>query len=331
MFHWRNRRGRDLTKNVEPRSVLLCGSVPLASAAAVFDAGAQHLGDRLRRVPDGETGERTNWIAWQHKAFAGQAALEPLDAPQRDYQLRPPWRLKSGASAADVTFGDLGFADAAAESYAQFRARRDAGGFLPDARFQVCLPTPFAPVYAFTDYDSQDAVYPRYEAAMLAELDRIVSAIPAGDLAVQWDVATEMSLFERVYPAPMDDPDNVLMARLCRLGDAVPDGVELGYHLCYGSMNNRHWKEPADLGKLVWVANGLAAGVARDIDWVHMPVPVDRDDDAYFAPFAGLRLAPETELYLGLLHLTDGVDGARRRMAAAQVEGLLALHRAAAS
>jgi hypothetical protein len=48
-----------------------------------------------------------------------------------------------------------------------------------------------------------------------------------------------------------------------------------------------------------------------------MPVPRDRDDDAYFAPLAGLDLRPGTEVYLGLVHQTDGVDGARRRLSAA--------------
>ena len=49
-----------------------------------------------------------------------------------------------------------------------------------------------------------------------------------------------------------------------------------------------------------------------------MPVPKDRDDDAYFAPLANLHLPPTTELYLGLVHLADGVAGAQRRMAAAK-------------
>jgi hypothetical protein len=51
---------------------------------------------------------------------------------------------------------------------------------------------------------------------------------------------------------------------------------------------------------------------------MHMPVPRDRSDDAYFAPLKGLRLEPDTELYLGLIHLTDGVEGAKRRIAAAK-------------
>ena len=48
-----------------------------------------------------------------------------------------------------------------------------------------------------------------------------------------------------------------------------------------------------------------------------MPVPRERDDDPYFAPLQNLAQQDGTELYLGLVHLSDGIDGARRRMAAA--------------
>ncbi len=52
--------------------------------------------------------------------------------------------------------------------------------------------------------------------------------------------------------------------------------------------------------------------------YVHMPVPIARSDDEYFKPLAGLALDRRTEIYLGLIHLQDGVPGARRRMEAAQ-------------
>ena len=45
-----------------------------------------------------------------------------------------------------------------------------------------------------------------------------------------------------------------------------------------------------------------------------MPAPRGRKDDAYFEPLKKLRLPPATELYLGLVHLTDGVAGARSRV-----------------
>lgn len=48
-----------------------------------------------------------------------------------------------------------------------------------------------------------------------------------------------------------------------------------------------------------------------------MPVPRSRDDAAYFQPLAALELPEQTDLYLGLIHASDGEAGARRRMATA--------------
>src|SRR5258705_10739780 len=52
-----------------------------------------------------------------------------------------------------------------------------------------------------------------------------------------------------------------------------------------------------------------------------MPVPRDRADEAYFAPLRDLHLQPGTELYLGLVHFSDGEAGTRRRIEAAQQAG----------
>lgn len=297
--------------------MLLVGSLPLKDADAVFRASAAELGGLVTRLPDGETGARTTWIAWQREAFAALPQLESTGQRERDYQLFPPYRLKAGTSADEVNFGPLGFLRETARSYQQF-ARLKAEGVIPRAmRFQVCLPTPFAPAYSFVAYQSQNDLYPRYEAAILAELADIAKLIPPDELSVQWDVATEMSIWEELYPVTFPEPRAELIRRLTRLGEAVPQGAELAYHLCYGSMNNKHWKEPADTAKLVEVANMLIGRVARPIDWLHLPVPIDRDDDAYFAPLRDLAQS-EAELYLGLLHIQDGIAGAVKRAAAAR-------------
>jgi hypothetical protein len=73
---------------------------------------------------------------------------------------------------------------------------------------------------------------------------------------------------------------------------------------------------PSDAGKLVAVANALAAALFRPVNWVHLPVPAEADE-GYFAPLDGLRLHPETELFLGVLHAEDGEAGARRRIGTA--------------
>src|SRR5260370_4614629 len=105
-----------------------------------------------------------------------------------------------------------------------------------------------------------------------------------------------------------------ILERLIRLGDRVPAGVELGYHLCYGDAGHKHFKDPEDTSKLVEVANAISAGVTRTINWIHMPVPRNRSDAAYFAPLRNLKLHPETELYLDLVQFSDSVEGTRHRI-----------------
>ena len=303
--------------------LLLVGSVPLHDAEAVFSSAALLLNGSLDRYPDGETGARSNWIAWQRAVFEAVPALTRMAERERVYQLFPPFTLRDEARPEDVCFGKLGFAREALDSYKVFRAKKAAGDIKPEARFQVALPTAWAPVYSFIAHHWQNAIHRQYETALLAELGEITAGIPADELCIQWDVATEMSWWEAVYPAPFEhakreNTERDVIASVARLLDAVPETVELGVHLCYGSMNNKHWKEPVDTANLVAVANGLAAAVSRRIDYLHLPVPIQRDDASYFAPLANLNPRACTQLYLGLLHGEDGVEGALRRMHSAR-------------
>ena len=106
--------------------------------------------------------------------------------------------------------------------------------------------------------------------------------------------------------------------RICRQIDYVPEGVEAGVHLCYGDPGHKHIVEPEDLSTCVSFANEIFATANRTVDWIHMPVPRDRDDDEYFKPLRGLNIKSETELYLGLVHHTDGVNGTNARVAIAE-------------
>jgi hypothetical protein len=299
-------------------SLMLVGSVPLADSEAVFNTASRYLGKRLARFPDGETGVRRNWIAWQLPIFASLSTLEQTGTKAREYQLHPPFRLRDGYRASDIRLPPLGFARDAKNSYSTFRRLKREGVIHANARFMVALPTPWAPVYSYITDGDQQAIETVYERALLAELDEILRSLPHDELAIQWDTATEISWWEKVYPSPFENTEAGVLAEFKRIGEAVPKAVELGFHLCYGSMNNRHWKEPADASVLVAIANGLAKTVARPINFLHMPVPINRHDDAYFAPLAGLTIDPQCELYLGLLHLGDGVEGALRRIRSAQ-------------
>ena len=102
---------------------------------------------------------------------------------------------------------------------------------------------------------------------------------------------------------------------LTGLAGHVPSDIELMFHFCYGDANHKHAVEPVDMGDMVDMANRLATDIERPIQLIHMPVPRDRSDDAYFAPLSRLRVAPGMELSLGLVHYTDGLAGTRQRLA----------------
>ncbi len=108
-----------------------------------------------------------------------------------------------------------------------------------------------------------------------------------------------------------------IAVRMKRIGDAVPAGVELGIHLCYGDWEAKHFVEPRDMTKMVGLANLIAGAISHPLAYIHMPVPIARDDNAFYAPLRDLKLKPGTELVLGLVH-ADGADATKKRIAAAQ-------------
>jgi hypothetical protein len=287
------------------------------------------LGGRLKKLPDGETGRRKNWINFQYGVLATHPSMT-FDGPAIDIERLTAesdgegadyaftrLKIRDGASPADLAFHDLGYAANALRSYTRFAELKAAGEIAADVRFQVSLPTPLAPVAMFVTPPQIFAVYPAYAKALLGEVAEIAAAIPHDQLAIQWDVAIEIGLWEGLFPPPPGDWRALLLGQLGQLAAAVPADVAVGYHLCYGDRGHKHFVEPKDTANLVEIANGILSRAARPVSWIHMPVPRDRDDDAYYAPLAGLALPEGTTLFLGLVHLTDGAEGTRRRIAAA--------------
>lgn len=295
------------------REVLLVGSVPLGSAAEVFAACAHALDGQVKRLPDGETGPRTNWIAWQRALLGANPALKQLPSagPFPVFVLNPEHR-------GPVTFGPLGYVKAALESYAVFKRLRGDGRIPAGMRFQVSLPTPLAVVAQYIEASAQSAVEGPYRDRLLTEAHEITAAIPHDELAVQWDVAVEFAVLEGVRRVHFQPVYDGVVERIRALRGAIPPAAEMGFHLCYGDSGGQHFKEPADTSLLVKIANAISEDSPRPIQWIHMPVPKERDDSAYFAPLKNLKLRPETRLFLGLVHPGDGIEGTRRRMAMAQ-------------
>ncbi|MDA0241039.1 MAG: hypothetical protein O3A84_13575 [Proteobacteria bacterium] len=299
-------------------NVHFVGSLGLPDAETAFRTLAGSVGDRAKRYPDGEHGPRAHWIRYQIALFDAHPDLE-LGARKKgmfggdDFD-RPYYSPREGVDPATVKFGALGYAEEAKKSYAIFKRLKSEGVVPAGTRFQVSIPTPVAVVWGFIHPEDRAALEPAYEAAMMAEIADITASIPLEELAIQWDVCQETlaqdGALELYYPDQFDGT----IERINRLAAAVPEPCELGIHLCYGDPGHKHVQEPTDAGTCVRLANGITANSPRAVQWVHFPVPRERDDDAYFAPMADLNLPPETELILGLVHHTGGVTATQNRM-----------------
>lgn len=305
------------SNSVTPAGALLVGSVPLKNCEEVFTLSSQILGNHLRRIPDGETGERVNWIMFQHELFSGNPQFEFVSAPAKDdvYEEEFEWaRLPTNVSVESLELGTLGYADAASGSFERFCSLKDKGVISPNTRFQISLPTPLAVITSFVHREHRHLVEPAYQQRLLAELETIIDTFPPAELAIQWDIALEIALWEGMIECYFSPMKQGITDRISELINLVPASVEVGMHLCYGSYKDKHFKEPEDTANMVELTNGVTAGLNRDLTWLHMPVPVDRDDENYFEALSGLNKSKITEIYLGLVHDSDGVSGTNRRI-----------------
>src|SRR2546423_3936921 len=168
--------------------VHLVGSVPLASTEDVFHYVCKRLPRGcLRRIPDGETGVRWNFIDWQRHVFP-QNLTSPWLAPKKEVSAD-----EVDAAVASLPTLHTAYDDAAISSYATFRKLKEEGVIPANTRFQVSLPTPAAVLLAI-EFAYRAAIEPSYEEALLRSLTRIQTGIPAHELAVQWDVAPDIGM-----------------------------------------------------------------------------------------------------------------------------------------
>ncbi len=308
------------------RHVHLVGSVPLRDAREVFATVSSVLGPRLKRIPDGETGARSDWITWLEPAFANNTSLEKSNELFRVHATgtaRVRYKLRPGKDVRDVRFDNLFYADIAAVSYAEFAKLKREGIVPKECRFQIDLVPAHSVIWLFLQDDLHQPLDPVYNEALKREIDKIAAVLPHDQIAIQFDVASAVfARLQRGEPNAYGNTRGEMVASfagiLTGLASHVPAAIELLFHFCYGDSNHKHVVEPTDMGDMVDVANRLCADIGRTIQLIHMPVPRDRDDDAYFAPLARLRLKPETDLSLGLVHYTDGVAGTRKRLATAE-------------
>ncbi|KAM0796790.1 hypothetical protein BDR22DRAFT_899967 [Usnea florida] len=302
----------------QPAYVHLVGSLPFESAEQVFINSTQALPGRLLSIPDGETGTRYHFVLWQSFVFPSQVLSpfhrngEPLESTDFQCTLDHIKPTK--------------YDEMAIESYGTFCKLRNQGVIPQGIRFQVCVPTPLNTTWRHVDYAYRERVEPLYEVRLSQDIRRLQEAIPAHDLAIQIDVSIEFAYLE-YEQGRIHDPSfkpyfssvkEGILERISRFSSTVDQDVHLGFHLCYGDIQHQHFVQPEDAGLLVEIATDIVKGVGphHRIEWMHLPVPKDRLDTAYFNPLKDLDIG-DVKLFLGLVHSHDE-SGTEQRLKAAQ-------------
>ena len=115
-----------------PSSVHFNGSVNLPDAETVMREISARVPTGVRRMTDGETGERDYWISFQTNKFLAMPEFETVDSG-RFYETAdeapemPQLRLAAGASADTIQWPNLGYADEYVKSFELF-SRLQADG-----------------------------------------------------------------------------------------------------------------------------------------------------------------------------------------------------------
>ena len=301
-------------------NVLLVGSIPLDTVEDVFLTFGPKLASHLDTLPDGEVGPRKHWISRVHyQVLAGHQELDVVRHPQHEdgvERLNPrnaqdSWQFRVKPGIDKVSFGDpgwrLGYARDAVNSYFVFKTLREQGKLREGLRFQVSLPSVNSalPPRIFPDTADVAKIWPGYQKALGAEIDKIVEKIPNEDLAIQFDCANEVQdVYGAVSGFSADDAIERNVAQFRDLAARIPEAATLGYHFCFGTLGGWPRFQPDDLSATVALANATIEASKRRVDWIHIPV-LDGVSESFFAPLKDLK-PRGTRVYLGVIHNMDG-------------------------
>jgi hypothetical protein len=323
--------------------VLLVGSIARLdddwTVEDVLRRSAAALGTHVSMLPDGELGDRSQWITYiARHVYHGHPDLETRSRHSYDDWIPKgyddQWRFGVRAGVEEIRFDRIGYADEAKRSYEVFTRLRDEGVIPEGVRFLVAYPLTESAVRAFVNEPRDyEILWRAYNDAVRRELEDLGRSIPPEDLAIQWDLARETAMIEHVgfnfddaglQTVPRDPMERYLQA-LSELSPSVPEGAWLGLHVCYGSLQHEeggspdgaHYTPIRDLGTGVEMLNRGVVACGRRVDFVHMPVQLADQRDGHYAPLDDLDVG-DARVYLGLIDVSDGLEGALARIALAR-------------
>lgn len=298
------------------RDAHLVGSLPGSSPSEAMGTALEILGPYLRSLPDGETGERRNWII----SIIEQLRTHPDLALRReggwsDYDDVPRFSVRRGHRLFGATL-DLGHVAAVRDSFPAFEKLR-AGAGRKDLSFQQGVPSDLD-LAMFTLGPVGALRYRRpFTEATLLEV-REVARLTGPDTLFQMEMPAELVLLARAPVSARSLLARLLARGVTQLVAGAPTGTRFAVHLCLGDMNNRAFGTMADVGPLVLLANAVVDGWPEDrpLELVHAPfAAADRPpttDPAFYAPLDRLRLPAGVRFAAGFVHEAQAMEDQRR-------------------
>jgi hypothetical protein len=282
------------------------GSLPGDDADEAMRLALTSLGPALDSLPDGETGERHNWIIHIIEGMRNHPDLElKKDGRWSDYEDIPVFRVRRGRTLRGDSL-DFGHVENFVDSWPAFARLREQQQH-PAMAFQVGIPGDFD-MALFTLGPSGPF---RHRAAFRQSTLREIREIyrrGGKDVVFQIEIPAELAFVARM-PQPLRGAMAKYLARgIARLVRLSPSGARFGIHLCLGDMNHRALATMPDTTPVVLLANAIikAWPAGRSLDFVHAPFAAaeiePRTDPEWYAPLTRLNLPPATRFAAGFVH-----------------------------
>ncbi|PZS34571.1 MAG: hypothetical protein DLM58_05570 [Pseudonocardiales bacterium] len=274
------------------------------------------LGPHLQSLPDGETGERRNWVISIVDGLRAHPDLELRKAGDwSDYDKTPQLRVRNGRRLYGASL-DFGHVAAVRDSFPQFEQARAAAA-RSHIVFQEGVPGDFD--LAMFTLGPAGALRNRrpFTEATLAEI-RDVKAVTGPQTLFQIEVPVELVLLAKAPAAARPALARLLARTVTGLAAAAPSGTRFAVHLCLGDMNNRAFGTMTDAGPLVLLANAILRSwpAGRPLDLIHAPfAAADQPatvDPAFYAPLRELQLPADVRFAAGFAHESQTLAEQRR-------------------
>lgn len=284
----------------------LVGSLPGDTPEEAMRLALERLGPHLRWLPDGETGERRDWIVHIIESLRSHPDLElRREGAWNDYDDVPRFAVRDGHTLTGESL-DFGHVAAFEHSYPLFTKLRAEHG-RDDLAFQVGLPGDLD-MALFTLGPTGPL---RHRAAFTEAILRQIRAIhqrAGDDVVFQIEVPAELVFVARTPGPAQPAVAGYLAGGLADLAAAAPIGTRFGIHLCLGDMNHRALGRLRDVRPVVALANALQARwpPRARLEFVHVPLAAAEEPPpnrrGFYRPLQGLALEPDVAVIAGFVH-----------------------------